>query len=170
VLASLPPIPINPAHLILSFDFQLNLGHLATLLYQHESLLCPPHYASPHHTALNSKHNPTTRAAAKNSRKTSKPTASTYDIPPGPFAQTVIFLQQAFLLSCPPAPRARAPAAPHVDGLGVPGAGGARDGGAAEEEGLLEEVNSLGEGSRRDAVGGGCGLGCFARVFGGGLG
>ena len=26
--------------------------------------------------------------------------ASTYGIPPGPFAQTVDFLQQAFLLSC----------------------------------------------------------------------
>ena len=51
---------------------------------------------------MNSKHNSTPRAAAKKSRKTSKLTASTYGIPPGPFAQTVDFLQQAFLLSFPP--------------------------------------------------------------------
>jgi hypothetical protein len=62
------------------------------------------------------------------------------------------------------------PAHNDVEGLCVTGGGGEGEWGAAEEEGLLEEVNGLGEGSWRDAVGGGGESGCFACVFGCGTG
>ena len=62
------------------------------------------------------------------------------------------------------------PANYYVEGLCVTGGGGEGEWGAAEEEGLFKEVDSLGEGSRWDAVGGGGGFGCFARGLGGGSG